>query len=358
MPLIQLNVSQLRNLHSISFKPIPQGFNYIYGDNGSGKTSLLEAIYYLSLGKSFRSTNNERIMQHAKTKFAIFGQVWLEDGVQIPLGLERCQEGGLLLRINGGNATSIAEFADVLPVQLIDSQCHTLLDGGPHFRRKYLDWGIFYAQRDFLTIWRSFERALKQRNAAIRGLISAKELEVWTNRLVDSASRLHIMRQEYVGKLMAFLEQFIQALLPMTGLKMHYYGGWDHTKNYHAILQQNREKDFQLGYTQSGPHRADFKIFINGVPARDILSRGQQKLFVCAMMLARGAMLQSYIKKPIYLVDDLPAELDLTSRSRLIDLLSRQEAQVFVTATEVKGFETSTPMKLFHVEHGSVKEIT
>lgn len=358
MSLVQLNVSKLRNLHAVFLQPLPLGFNFIQGDNGSGKTSLLEAIYYLSLGKSFRSSNNERIIQHASTKFSIFGQVLTDNGLEMPLGLERSQEGVLNLRINGEDAASIAEFAKFLPVQLMDSHCHTLLDGGPQFRRKYLDWGIFYSQHDFLMLWRAFERALKQRNAALRGAISFKELEVWTHKLLESGARFHAIRVEYIEKLMPFLEQFIQTLLSTPGLKMHYYGGWDITKEYSHILQQNREKDFQLGYTQFGPHRADFKIFINGVPARDILSRGQQKMFVCAMMLARGALLQSYIKKPIYLVDDLPAELDMTSRTRLLDLLSRQEAQVFVTATEVKGFETSNPMKLFHVKHGSVEEIT
>ncbi len=358
MPLIQLNVSKLRNLQSVSLQPISQGFNFIEGDNGSGKTSLLEAIYYLSLGKSFRSSNNERIIHHHSEKFAIFGQVLTDNGLEMPLGLERSQEGVLNLRLNGENASSIAEFAHLLPVQLMDSHCHTLLDGGPQYRRKYLDWGIFYSQSDFLNLWRSFDRALKQRNAALRGAISFKELEIWTNRLVEDAERFSTIRREYIEKLIPFLDQFIQTLLPISGLKMHYYAGWDQTQKYAHILQQNRDKDFQLGYTQSGPHRADFKIFINGVPARDILSRGQQKMFVCAMMLARGALLQSYIKKPIYLVDDLPAELDMTSRTRLLDLLSRQEAQIFVTATEVKGFETSNPMKLFHVEHGSVKEIT
>lgn len=359
MPLIQLNISQLRNLVTVSLQPIPTGFNCFYGDNGSGKTSLLEAIYYLSLGKSFRSTHNERVIHHSHTKLGIFAQILSDNGqLGVPLGLERDQTGSMHLRINGKDVQSITEFAHLLPVQLIDSHCHSLLDSGPVFRRKYLDWGIFYSNKDFLRTWRQYQRAIKQRNAALRGQISFKELEGWTNEVAQTGLQLDQVRRQYLNELMPFLEQFIHTLLVLPHLKMHYYSGWDTTKDYSQILQQNRDKDFQLGYTQYGPHKADFKILINGIPARDILSRGQQKMFVCAMMLARGALLQSYIRKPIYLVDDLPSELDITSRSRLLDLLSRQEAQIFVTATDKNGFKTNEPMKLFHVEHGSVRELT
>jgi DNA replication and repair protein RecF len=359
MPLIQLNVSHVRNLTSVSFEPITKGFNFFYGNNGSGKTSLLESIYYLSLGKSFRSTNNERVIHHSHSKLAIFAQILSDSGqFGVPVGLERDQTGAIQLRMNGKDAKSITEFAHLLPVQLIDSHCHSLLDAGPLFRRKYLDWGIFYSNKDFLRIWRQYQRALKQRNAALRGQISFKELEGWTQEVIITGMQLDQARRQYVAELMPFLEQFIHSLLVIPDLRMNYYSGWDTTKEYQQILHQNRERDFQLGYTQYGPHKADFKIFINGILARDILSRGQQKMFVCAMMLARGALLQSYIRKPIYLVDDLPSELDNTSRSRLLDLLSRQEAQIFVTATDQNDFKTNEPMKLFHVEHGSVRELT
>ena len=104
---------------------------------------------------------------------------------------------------------------------------------------------------------------------------------------------------------------------------------------YQYVLEESIEKDMQLGYTQFGPHRADLKVTISRIPAKDILSRGQQKLLVCAMILAQGALLQSHAnKRPIYLVDDLPSELDAVSRSNLIALLSKQAAQVFVTAIE------------------------
>ena len=142
MTLKWLDITGFRNL-SAKFEPILGGFNYIYGDNGSGKTSLLEAIYYLSLGRSFRSHLTERIIQRSADKLSIFAQVALNEHQTIPVGLERHVEGEMKLRLNGKDARSMTELMNVLPIQLIDSQCHHLLDSGPHFRRKYLNWGVF-----------------------------------------------------------------------------------------------------------------------------------------------------------------------------------------------------------------------
>lgn len=360
MALTHLEITHFRNLLSAELQPDPQGFNFVYGNNGSGKTSLLEAIYYLSLGRSFRSTITERIIHKSEEKLSIFAHVDSPSDQHTPVGLERNVEGDLKLRVNGKDAYSITDMANLLPVQLIDSHCHNLLDAGPVFRRKYLDWGIFYLNKSFLVKWRQFDRALKQRNAALRGQIARKELALWTHELIEAALQLDNMRRDYVGQLIPLLEQTISDLLTISDLRIHYQPGWDQTQEYAAILEQSMDRDFQLGYTQNGPHRADFKVTINRVPAKDILSRGQQKLFVCAMIVARGALLQNSEKsRPIYLVDDLPSELDVVNRSNLLTLLSKQKAQIFVTAVErdsCSGFLTSQSVKMFHVEHGNVKD--
>lgn len=360
MGLSYLELSEFRNLASVSLTPTLQGFNFIYGANGSGKTSLLEAIYYLSVGRSFRCTQTDRIIRHDSPKMSIFARLY-DFGQIIPIGLEREVDGKLKLRVNGENVLSIATLASLTPVQLIDSQCHHLLDAGPLFRRKYLDFGLFYARGDFLRIWRQYERALKQRNAALRRQVSKKELESWTPELVGNALQLDHLRHEYVESLTFLLTQILAELLPISGLKITYLRGWEQAVSYAEVLHKTLEQDYQLGYTQKGPHKADLRILINDIPAKDILSRGQQKLFVCAMILARGALLRSSSNKaPIYLVDDLPSELDGDSRTSLMRLLSKQDAQVFITTTEEpRWYELKEgPLKMFHVEHGKVSEIS
>jgi DNA replication and repair protein RecF len=370
MALIRLDIADFRNLVSIKLEPVPVGFNLIYGYNGSGKTSLLEAIYYLSLGRSFRSSIISRIIRRTADRFLIFAHL-LSPSIStypdqtIPIGIERQQQGDIKIRIAGKDVNSVAQLADLTPVQLINSHCCNLLDSGPAFRRKYVDWGVFYLNNEFLRLWREFGQILRQRNAALRQRSPRKELQIWTQELVVRANQLDNLRREYVERLLPLLDEMLKELLPNSPeLVVSYQAGWDTSLNFADVLTASLDRDFQLGYTQYGPHRADLKITLNKIPVKDILSRGQQKLFVCAMILAQGALLSKYVnKKPIYLIDDLPAELDSVSRSNLIALLSRQEAQIFVTAVERDaisslGLVSTVPLKMFHVEHGKLTEVS
>lgn len=361
MPITRLEITDFRNISSAKFEPVSDGFNLIYGDNGSGKTSLLESIYYLSLGRSFRSSNSSHIIRNLAAKFSVHSQVLTQNDQFIPVGVERKQGGSLNARVAGKSVASISEIASLLPVQLINSNCYNLLDAGPNFRRKYLDWGAFYQSMDFLRIWRQFRQVLKQRNAALMKRISKKELDAWSEEIAQAAILLHQARQSYVEKLLPILKHMMADLLIIPDLDIEYYPGWNTEENYRDILGRSIDRDLHAGFTQLGPHRANFNVMINRLPAKDILSRGQQKLFVCAMILAQGTLLfRSQNKRPIYLIDDLPSELDITSRSKLIALLSKQDAQIFVTAVEHGVFENcpmSRKVKLFHVEHGNLKQI-
>jgi DNA replication and repair protein RecF len=360
MALLRLNITNFRNLISANIEPLAHGFNFVFGNNGSGKTSLLEAIYYLSLNRSFRSSTINRVINKTADKFAVFAHVLTESNQSIPVGMERPLAGEFKIRISNRDVRSAAELASIIPVQLINSSCFNLLDT-PAYRRKYLDWGAFYLSTEFFRVWRLYEQALKQRNAALRQQLSPDQLAPWTQELIENALQLDRFRREYVQNLIPLLLDGIDKLLPIKNLEISYQAGWDDDFNYADVLTKSLYKDLQLGYTQYGPHRADFKIIVNNMPAKDILSRGQQKLFVCAMILAQGTLLRKHTnKKPIYLVDDLPAELDMTSRSNLMSLLSQHEAQVFVTAVErdtLEDFFENVPMKMFHVEHGNISEL-
>lgn len=361
MKLTHLDIANFRNLVSVKLESIANGFNLFFGNNGSGKTSLLEAIHYLSLGRSFRSNIVERVINRSADRFFIFAHLARKTSDFTPIGIERHQSGEINMRVDGRDIRSIAELAELTPVQLIDSHCHELLESGPSVRRKYLDWGVFHSAPDFLRIWRQFERALKQRNAALREQSSKKELESWTNELAQYAVLLDKLRREYAENLTPHICEMVSQLLDIKNIQISYYPGWDEVQAYEAILSRAFIRDSYLGYTQFGPHKADFKININHIPAKDILSRGQQKLFVCAMIMARGAMLQMQgNKQTIYLIDDLPSELDILSRTRLIDLLSSQSSQIFVTAVhrdDESLYLAKGPLKMFHVEHGFVKEM-
>ncbi len=364
MAISTLRIVDFRNLIDVDLAPYEAGINIFYGANGSGKSSLLEAIYYLGFNRSFRYANSNHLIRWSTKKLAVIAKL-LINNCFIPLGVERDAHGQVQIRLAEKNQANIAELARALPLRVIHSQSHQLFEAGPMFRRKYLDWGLFYHFEGFLNSWRHFERALKQRNILLREKSFAihDELDAWTHELVKYGLELDHYRRQYVAMLTPILEETTSQLLSQPGLTITYQAGWDESLDYGRFLQQIYADDCRAGYTQVGPHRADLQINFNEIAAKHLLSRGQQKLMICAMILAQGILLKRELNKGlIYLVDDLPSELDMPSRSKLISLFAAQQTQTFITAIDSQDIYkcvdnmSAIPMKVFHVEQGHVVE--
>jgi DNA replication and repair protein RecF len=361
MPIASVQIKHFRILEAVNLSPCLNGLNIIYGDNGSGKTSLLEAIYYLSHGRSFRNAMATRLIQHHAEKFTISAQVVNALKREFTLGVERGLSGKTRLRLAEQDVASISEFAYFLPIRVINSQSHHLFELGPVFRRKYLDWGLFYYSEQFLSCWRQFERVLKQRNVLLRHNRPKNELSPWTEELIKYGCQFDQLRREYIQALSPFLQQIAENLLDIPNICLEYQAGWDMSIDYPQALSQVLGEEYHLGFTQVGPHRADFDIKIASASAKHFLSRGQQKLLICAMILAQGMLLaQQENRGLIYLIDDLPSELDKQGKQRLISLLAQQQCQIFITAIErdaicnLAGDQLGERKKVFHVEHGFI----
>ncbi len=362
MPITTLQIHNVRNLAAIELQPSPR-LNVICGNNGSGKTSLLEAIYYLSTGKSFRSSVSNCLIKQSTEKMRVLAELLSHQQRSISMGVERALTGAVRSRVNGSDVNGFAELAQFLPVRIVNSQSHQLFEAGPAYRRKFLDWGLFYQAEGFLSCWRHFEHVLKQRNTILRDKKTKSEWDVWTNEFVRHAKSLHRYRHEYVNALTPLVIDLAQNLLPITRLTIDYDPGWNEEEDLATLLSRAYMQEMRFGYTLLGPHRADLNITIEGVPVKHYLSRGQQKLLTCAMIVAQGILLAAKENGGlIYLIDDLPAELDINSRRQLLTLLCRQNTQLFITAIEQETVfsvienELAIPMKVFHVEHGHLKE--
>ena len=364
MTITSLRITNFRNLAAINLALNPNGICIIDGQNASGKTSLLEAIYCLGIGRSFRSSLISSLIRQSTSKFSIFAQIMSDHAYSLSLGIEKGLNGSLKMRLAERDLTNMVELANHLPIRTIHSQSYQLLEGSPLFRRKYLDWGLFYHYEGFLSAWRHYERALKQRNSILREKCSKNELEAWTHEIIKYGLILDKFRQEYVQRLSPFITSISQHLLMLDGLEIIYLSGWNESMDYASVLSNSYQDDYRLGYTQFGPHRAELLLTFNAVPAKLFLSRGQQKLLICAMILAQGFLLKQDTNKGlIYLIDDLPSELDRQNRSKLLALLVAQQAQTFITTIERKDIcecldhiHQST-VKVFHVEQGCIAEI-
>ncbi len=360
MPLSTLKITSFRNLDSVTLEPAPQ-FNIFYGDNGAGKTSLLEAIYYLGLGRSFRTHLTNRIIQHQADHFSVFAELDVS-GNKIPMGLERQRDGGRRIRINGETANSLSQLAHHLPIQLMSAHSHRFFHEGPKIRRQFLDWGLFHVEQTFYPLWQQLQQVLKQRNAALKKQMPAKEIRIWDKELSVIADGIHLLRKKYIGTFEPILLELLTSLLPELCLELRYYRGWNKDRDLQEVLENNLQHELLLGYTQLGPQRADLQLHVGPIPAHDYLSQGQQKLAAYALHLAQGMLLrQLTTKNLIYLIDDLPSELDLDKRRHIIEILTKLNSQIFITTILKEGLSDlpghrDIEKSMFHVKHGMITD--
>ncbi len=356
MAISRLIIENFRNLSAVDLE-FDHGFNFLVGKNGSGKTSLLESIFYLGHGRSFKSSVTTRIIRYEQPHFTLHGRIQ-ERQHQWSVGLQKLRQGSSIVKINGEDGNKIADLAHLLPMQLITPEGLTLLNGGPAFRRAFLDWGLFHHQSYFHAAWSNLYRLLKQRNAALLQTYDYGQLKIWDVELTKLAHQVSQWRAEYAEALRPEIEQTCRLFLPELEISLSFHQGWEKDSDYGELLKQNFERDKAIGYTVAGPQKADFRFKANGLPVEDVLSRGQLKLLMCALRLAQGEHLMAQKNRHcIFLIDDFASELDESKRALLAERLQNSGSQVFVTAISQDQLQQMQPsqQRVFHVENGVIR---
>ncbi|OFE13281.1 hypothetical protein PHACT_09140 [Pseudohongiella acticola] len=367
MAVIQrLMVDRFRNLEAVDI-PLSSGFNIFSGKNGSGKTSLLESIHVLSVGRSFRTHKIDPLVNRDQSDFLIFGNL----GDQGRIGLVKARSGRNELKYDGEQQRNWQLVAATLPLQVLNTESFQLLEGGGKIRRRFLDWAVFHVEHSYLEDWRAYRRGISHRNSLLKsaGATLNAQLDAWDVELANLGQSIHLSRKDVLQAFGGMLKDVVNEFLPGREIVLEYKAGWDTELEFARVLKENRSRDVRYGITLNGPHRADFVIKVNGVVATEILSRGQLKMLICGLKIAMGRFVELSSAsvnvagtgqyKCIYLVDDLASELDQANREKVISRLAASGAQCLFTAVEAKDLETASELSdrssKFHVEHGKIQ---
>lgn len=339
----RLSISHFRSLGTT--KPLqihPSRYNLIVGTNGSGKTSVLEAIFLVSQGKSFRDHIAKNYINHQAERCTVFVQL-SKNGHTDDLAISKDTQANTILRHNGQTLKSQAPITRHLPTLAIDPSATDLLDKGSETRRGLLDWLCFYGEKQFHTQWLGYQRLLKQRNKALKNLqknprdLDYQAINAWDDGLSTFAQHIHQIRQDIFDQWLKQFYQMVEMLLPQyaTRLVVVYQAGFDTRQPLKTILAQRRDADILAGHTRLGAHRADLGIYLTLEQgkrlAADVLSRGEKRLLVVALKLSQLPLVCQH-HTPIVLIDDVDAELDLSARTRLLGALNALPCQLFMTS--------------------------
>lgn len=356
MSLGRLGINHIRNINSASLELVPD-VNLFLGANGSGKTSLLESIYFLGTGRTFRSVSVDPLISRGQPSCTVYGAVFDGGGNRRTLGVTRERSGGREIKVNGAPVKRASQLARYLPTLVLGPDTVELVTGPPAYRRRFLNWGVFHVEPSFQDTWEQANRCLRQRNELLRrpGMTS-RELQTWDVQLAELGTQIDLLRRHWVQAFQVAFSQVCEKLSRVPDVSCTYQRGWDDAEPLIQVLKRQQAADLGRGYTQAGFHRADLQLRVGKSAANAVCSRGELKVLAWAMVLSQGRVFTEHVGTDlVYLVDDLASELDQVHRSKVCELLTEMPGQVLVTGIDefqLKGLWPVQP-KVFHVEHGS-----
>ena len=358
MLIANLQVNNIRSIAQAGFQP-KAGVNLIYGKNGSGKTSLMEAIALLGYSRSFLPCQTKELVRFGQQQLQVFAQVETVSEKQKSfdkLGFGYHLKDGKKLRLNEEKARS-EDVVRHLPLAVLSPKSFDILEGPANERRKRVDWGAFHVKHGFREEWQKYRKLLLQRNASLKQATRSEEISHWTNALVESAERVTQIRREHVQEMLPFLHSRLKRLGFSKNLVVEEDVGWSSTSSFAAQIEQGFDSDKRLGSTQKGAHRYDLRFLVEGHKAKNVLSRGEKKRVLCALLFAQIECLRASGKISVAILDDVSSEFDQDAISALVEEVADLCDQTFVTVVDsplLSGL--SRAGGVFHVEQGVLTE--
>lgn len=359
----------LKKLVLINFKNIAQAeitlserLNCFVGDNGAGKTNVLDAVYYLSMSKSALSMTDGQSVRHGEDFFVVEGTYAGDSGSNDTVNCSFLRRSGKVLKLNGKEYDRMADHVGRFPVVMVSPQDSVLITDAAEERRRYLNAFLSQLDRDYLASLMRYNAVLAERNRFLKSSSDEQMLQIYDMQLADHAARIYERRRDIIESMRPLVAEFYRQLSGDREQVEIEYRSELASASMGELLLASRERDIVNGFTTSGVHRDDMSLRIGGYPLRKYGSQGQQKSFLMSLKLAQYRILAEVCgERPLLLLDDLFDKLDTSRVENLLTLVAGDDfGQIFITDCNRSRLETilsraGEKYALFMVEGGDIR---
>lgn len=359
----------LKKLVLINFKNIAQAeitlserLNCFVGDNGAGKTNVLDAVYYLSMSKSALTMTDGQSVRHGEDFFVVEGTYAGDSGLSDTVNCSFLRRSGKVLKLNGKEYDRMADHVGRFPVVMVSPQDSVLITDAAEERRRYLNAFLSQLDRDYLASLMRYNAVLAERNRFLKSSSDEQMLQIYDMQLADHAARIYERRRDIIDRMRPLVAEFYRQLSGDREQVEIEYRSELASASMGELLLASRERDIVNGFTTSGVHRDDMSLRIGGYPLRKYGSQGQQKSFLMSLKLAQYRILTEVCgERPLLLLDDLFDKLDTSRVENLLTLVAGDGfGQIFITDCNRSRLETilsraGEKYALFTVEGGDIR---
>lgn len=354
---MRLNRLKLNNFRC--YASLDQTFNtaitIIDGVNGSGKTALIEAIYWQTTGRSFRHHKSVDLIRHKQKQLTVFSEYQSIEQHQIhKLGVSYSKNNKKIIKHNGQIIRRQTDVAQQFPVIAIDPNAFLWIDHTPSFRRSYLDWLVFHVEPNYLRIWKQSQKVQQHLNKLLKSSV-IDELDLWQQTYAQLAQHTTILREQVVEQIQQRFNKLIKLFLPtVEDVTITYNKGWL-SDDLLQELSNKQSQHLKQGFIGIGVNKADLVCLVNGLPAQVVLSRGQKKLIAVIMYLVFIEIFENtHQQPPVICIDDIDSELDDRSLSLLATYIQQQPRQIFLTTVNANSIKKYfMDCEVFHVKQNN-----
>lgn len=365
MILKNIKIHNFRNYSDLDLQ-LNKNINIIYGNNGQGKTNILESIYVLALTKSHRSFIDETLIKGGEEYSIIKGTLKKDISYNLEILLKKSKK---VVKIDENKINKISDYIDKMNVIIFSQEDLDLIKGSPNVRRKYINLQLSQLSSNYYTALNDYNKLLKIRNDLLKRknnneIIDMNYFTILTDYLINKGVFIYQMRNKYIEKIneicpkiykeISLLEKFNIKFKPSVNITN--YVQKEIKKTLEKTYKDNYEKEIQAKTTLYGPHRDDFEFCIEDNSLRDYGSQGQQKIAVITLKLSEIEVFKDYKKtSPIILLDDVFSDLDNKKKNNLLKYINNS-MQVIITTTDLNKINKSLlkKSKLIHIEKGKV----